>query len=236
MELPTYHVPSANNVLRATWERGWSFIKRAGTVIVAATIVLWFLQGFGFVDGAFQMVEDNNDSILAAIGQAICVIFAPLGFGNWKATVASVTGLIAKENVVATFGVLYQYAGELSDNGDEIWNLVAADYTPISAYAFMIFNLLCAPCFAAMGAIKREMNNAKWTWGAIGYMCLWAYVAALIIYQIGGLVTGEVGFGLFTVVAFALVAAIVYLLFRKGYRPEHDTRHLTSVAAASAAK
>ena len=230
MELPTYHVPSANNVLRATWERGWSFIKRAGTVIVAATIVLWFLQGFGFVDGAFQMVEDNNDSILAAIGQAICVIFAPLGFGNWKATVASVTGLIAKENVVATFGVLYQYAGELSDNGDEIWNLVAADYTPISAYAFMIFNLLCAPCFAAMGAIKREMNNGKWTAIAIGYMCGFAYLIALIVYQLGGLILGEVGFGLGTVAAIIALVFLLYMMFRKN---KYSNDHL-SVSAVDA--
>ena len=230
MELPTYHVPSANNVLRATWERGWSFIKRAGTVIVASTIVLWFLQGFGFVDGAFQMVEDNNDSILAAIGQAICVIFAPLGFGNWKATVATVTGLIAKENVVATFGVLYQYAGELSDNGDEIWNLVAADYTPISAYAFMIFNLLCAPCFAAMGAIKREMNNGKWTAIAIGYMCGFAYLISLIVYQLGGLILGEVGFGLGTVAAIIALAFLLYRMFRKN---KYSNDHL-SISAVDA--
>ena len=230
MELPTYHIPSANNVLRATWERGWSFIKRAGTVIVASTIVLWFLQGFGFVDGALQMVEDNNDSILAAIGQAICVIFAPLGFGNWKATVATVTGLIAKENVVATFGVLYQYAGELSDNGDEIWNLVAADYTPISAYAFMIFNLLCAPCFAAMGAIKREMNNGKWTAIAIGYMCGFAYLISLIVYQLGGLILGEVSFGLGTVAAIIALAFLLYMMFRKN---KYSNDHL-SVSAVDA--
>ena len=230
MELPTYHVPSANNVLRATWERGWSFIKRAGTVIVASTIVLWFLQGFGFVDGAFQMVEDNNDSILAAIGQAICVTFAPLGFGNWKATVATVTGLIAKENVVATFGVLYQYAGELSDNGDEIWNLVAADYTPISAYAFMIFNLLCAPCFAAMGAIKREMDNGKWTAIAIGYMCGFAYLISLIVYQLGGLILGEVGFGLGTVAAIIALAFLLYRMFRKN---KYSNDHL-SISAVDA--
>ena len=236
MELPAYHIPSANNVLRATWERGWSFIKRAGSVILIASVLIWFLQAFGFENGAFGLVEDQDNSLLAAVGSAICWLFIPLGFGNWKAAVATIGGLVAKENVINIFGVLYHFGGELSEAGDEIWPLVAADYSPLGAYAFMVFNLLCAPCFAAMGAIKREMNNAKWTWGAIGYMCLWAYVAALIIYQIGGLVTGEVGFGLFTVVAFALVAAIVYLLFRKGYRPEHDTRHLTSVAAASAAK
>ncbi len=171
MELPAYHIPSAGNVLRATWERGWSFIKRAGTVILASSIILWFLQGFGWENGVFGMVEDMNNSVLAAIGSAISFVFVPLGFGTWKPTVAVFTGLIAKENVVATFGVLYNYVGELSENGDEIWGLVAADFTAISAYSFMIFNLLCAPCFAAMGAIKREMNNWKWTLGAIGYMC-----------------------------------------------------------------
>ena len=234
MELPAYHVPSAGNVLRATWERGWSFIKRAGTIILLSSIVIWFLQGFGFEGGAFGMVEEQDNSLLAAIGSALCFIFAPLGFGNWRATVATITGLVAKEEVVNTFGILYHFGGELSEAGDEIWSLVAADYTAVSAYSFMIFNLLCAPCFAAMGAIKREMNNVKWTLGAIGYMCLWAYVLALIVYQLGGLITGEVAFGIGTVVAAALVAAIIYLLFRKGYQPDKDTRHLTSVAAAAA--
>ena len=234
MELPAYHVPSANNVLRATWERGWSFIKRAGTIILLSSIVIWFLQGFGFEGGAFGMVEEQDKSLLAAIGSALCFIFAPLGFGNWRATVATITGLVAKEEVVNTFGILYHFGGELSEAGDEIWSLVAADYTAVSAYSFMIFNLLCAPCFAAMGAIKREMNNVKWTLGAIGYMCLWAYVLALIVYQIGGLIVGEVAFGAGTVVAVALVAAIIYLLFRKGCQPDKDTRHLTSVAAAAA--
>ena len=214
MELPAYHVPAWGNVLRATWERGWSFIKRAGTVILASTIILWFLQGFGFENGAFGMVEDQDNSVLAAIAGCISWIFIPLGFGDWRATVASISGLIAKENVVGTFGVLYHYAGELSDNGDEIWPEVAANFTAISAYSFMIFNLLCAPCFAAMGAIKREMNNGKWTAVAIGYMCLLAYCAALVVYQIGGLITGEIGFNLFTVVAAAIVALVLYLLFR----------------------
>ena len=214
MELPAYHIPAWGNVLRATWERGWSFIKRAGTVILASTIVLWFLQGFGFENGAFGMVEDQDNSVLAAIAGCISWIFIPLGFGDWRATVASISGLIAKENVVGTFGVLYHYAGELSDNGDEIWPEVAANFTAISAYSFMIFNLLCAPCFAAMGAIKREMNNGKWTAIAIGYMCLLAYCAALVVYQIGGLITGEIGFNLFTVVAAAIVALVLYLLFR----------------------
>ena len=214
MELPAYHIPAWGNVLRATWERGWSFIKRAGTVILASTIILWFLQGFGFENGAFGMVEDQDNSVLAAIAGCISWIFIPLGFGDWRATVASISGLIAKENVVGTFGVLYHYAGELSDNGDEIWPEVAANFTAISAYSFMIFNLLCAPCFAAMGAIKREMNNGKWTAVAIGYMCLLAYCAALVVYQIGGLITGEIGFNLFTIVAAALVALVLYLLFR----------------------
>ena len=231
MELPAYHIPSVGNVLRATWERGWSFIKRAGTVILASSIILWFLQGFGWENGAFGLVEDMNNSVLAAIGSAVAFIFAPLGFGNWRATVAVVTGLIAKENVVATFGVLYNFAGELSENGDEIWALVAQDYTAISAYSFMIFNLLCAPCFAAMGAIKREMNNARWTLGAIGYMCVFAYVVSLIVYQIGGLITGEVSFGIGTVVAVVLVVGIVYLLFRKN-KYEDERLTIRSVDAA----
>ena len=211
MELPAYHAPSVGNVLRSMWERGWSFIKRAGTVILLSTIVLWFLQGFGFENGAFGMVEDNNHSILANIGNTIAWIFAPLGFGNWQATVATITGLIAKEEVVSTMQVCYP--GNLTAN-------IGGAFTAIGAYSFMIFNLLCAPCFAAMGAIKREMNNAKWTWAAIGYMCGFAYVISLIVYQIGGLITGEVGFNLFTVVAIVLVACLVYLLFRKGYKGE----------------
>ena len=214
MELPAYHVPAWGNVLRATWERGWSFIKRAGSVILLATVVLWFMQGFGFENGAFGMVEDQDNSVLAAIATKVAWIFAPLGFGNWRATVASVSGLIAKENVVGTFGVLYHFGGELSENGDEIWAAVAQDYTALSAYAFMIFNLLCAPCFAAMGAIKREMNNGKWTAIAIGYMCALAYCSALVVYQLGGLITGEVHFGLFTVVAVVVLAAFLYLMVR----------------------
>ena len=215
MELPAYHIPAWGNVFRATWERGWSFIKRAGSVILAATVVLWFLQGFGFENGAFGMVEDQDNSVLAAIATKVAWIFAPLGFGNWKATVASVSGLIAKENVVGTFGVLYHFGGEeLSENGDEIWSLVAADYTALSAYAFMIFNLLCAPCFAAMGAIKREMNNGKWTAFAIGYMCALAYCSALVVYQLGGLITGELSFNFFTIVAAVILVAFIYLLVR----------------------
>ena len=214
MELPAYHVPAWGNVFRATWERGWSFIKRAGSVILLATVVLWFLQGFGFENGAFGMVEDQDNSVLAAIATKVAWIFAPLGFGNWRATVASVSGLIAKENVVGTFGVLYHFGGELSENGDEIWAAVAQDYTALSAYAFMIFNLLCAPCFAAMGAIKREMNNGKWTAIAIGYMCALAYCAALVVYQLGGLITGEIGFNFFTIVAAVVLVAFIYLMVR----------------------
>ena len=219
MELPPYHVPNPGNVLRGTWERGWSFIKRAGTVILLSSIVLWFLQGFGFTADGFGMVEDNNESILAAVGSALAWIFYPLGWKGdmaWKATVASFTGLIAKENVVDTFGVLYHYAGDIDllEDSTPLWTMVAADFSAITAYSFMIFNLLCAPCFAAMGAIKREMNSAKWTWGAIGYMCGFAYVIAMIVYQIGGLISGEAPFGIFTVIAFALLIGLLYLLFR----------------------
>ena len=239
MELPTYHAPAMGNVLRATWERGWSFIKRAGTIILLSSIILWFLQGYGFVDGVFTAVEDNNDSLLAAIGSAIAWIFYPLGWMGdmaWKATVATITGLIAKEEVVNTFGVLYQYAGEadLLEDSHDIWTAIGADFGAMSAYSFMIFNLLCAPCFAAMGAIKREMNNAKWTLGAIGYMCLFAYVIATIVFQLGGLITGEAVFSIWTVVAIALLAGLLYLLFRKGYKPEGEIHHLTSVAAQAA--
>ena len=238
MELPTYHAPSMGNVLRATWERGWSFIKRAGTIILLSSIILWFLQGYGFVDGVWQAVEDNNDSLLAMIGSAVAWIFYPLGWiGDmaWKATVATITGLIAKEEVVNTFGVLYQYAGEadLLEDSHDIWMAIGADFGAMTAYSFMIFNLLCAPCFAAMGAIKREMNNTKWTLGAIGYMCGFAYVVSMIVYQLGGLITGEAVFSLWTVVAAAALAGILYLLFRKGWQGEHEARDLTSVAAAT---
>ena len=233
MELPAYHVPAAGNVLRATWERGWSFIKRAGTVIVASSIILWFLQGFGFVDGVFRMVEDNNSSLLAAIGGAVCILFRPLGFGDWQSTVATVTGLIAKENVVSTFGILFQIGEEVAEDDPGLLTAVAAHYTAISAYSFMIFNLLCAPCFAAMGAIKREMNSAKWTFAAIGYMCAFAYASALIVYQIGGLIAGQVGFGAGTVAAAVVLAGLVYLLVR---RNKYDENHLTVSAVAAAAR
>ena len=231
MELPTYHVPSANNVLRATWERGWSFIKRAGTVIVASSIILWFLQGFGFLDGAFGMVEDNNNSLLAAIGNAICFIFAPLGFGDWQSTVATITGLIAKENVVSTFGILFQIGEEVAEDDSVLQAAVALHYSGIAAYSFMVFNLLCAPCFAAMGAIKREMNNAKWTLAAIGYMCGFAYLISLMIYQFGILFTGG-GFGIGTVAAVIDLTFLMYMLFRKN---KYDNNKLT-IRAVEAAK
>ena len=216
MELPAYHWPTVGNILRSMWERGWSFIKKAGTTILLSTIVLWFLMGFGWEGGSFGMVEELNNSILAKIGSAIAWIFAPLGWTKagegWKMAVAAVTGLIAKENVVATFGMLFGFA-EVAEDGAEIWGNLAQVMTPVAAYGFLVFNLLCAPCFAAMGAIKREMNNAKWFWFAIGYQCGLAYVVALCIYQIGTLLTGG-GFGIGTVVAFVLVAAFLYLLFR----------------------
>ncbi len=228
MELPAYHLPRPINILRATWERGWSFIKRAGTVILASSIVLWFLQGFGFTDGAFGMVEDNNTSLLASIGQVVAPIFAPLGFGSWKPAVASFTGLIAKENVVGTFGVLYGFA-EVSEEGEEIWANIAADFTKLTAYSFMIFNLLCAPCFAAMGAIKREMNNAKWTAAAIGYMCVFAYAISLIVYQLGGLLMGG-AFGVGTAAALILLAVLLFLVFRPNrYNADYSRNASVSV-------
>ncbi|MBQ9421732.1 MAG: ferrous iron transport protein B [Lachnospiraceae bacterium] len=287
MELPAYHIPSLTGVLRATWERGWSFIKRAGSVIVISSIIIWFLSSFGTVNGQFGMVdnlfEDENlvteeyvadladrmdvpvedvtpmdASLLAGVGNTVAPVFKPLGFGNWKPTVATVTGLVAKEEVVGTFGVLYNFDGhaeqavdeetgellfdengepvmaELSEEGDEIWDRVAKDFTPMSALAFMVFNLLCAPCFAAIGAIKREMNNAKWTWAAIGYMTVWAYVLAFITYNVGGVITGEHGFGLGAIVGIALIAGIIYLLVRKGYQADDSVQSLTSVNANAA--
>ena len=218
MELPAYHMPTVGNVLRSMWERGWSFIKKAGTIILLSTIVLWFLMSFGWVDGKFGMLEAEqlNDSILASIGNVIAPIFAPLGWTKagegWKMAVAAITGLIAKENVVATFGMLFGFA-EVAEDGSEICVNLAQVMTPIAAYGFLVFNLLCAPCFAAMGAIKREMNNAKWFWFAIGYQCGLAYVVSLCIYQFGILFTGG-GFGLWTVVAVVLLIAFLYMLFR----------------------
>ena len=216
MELPAYHWPTVSNILRSMWERGWSFIKKAGTIILLSTIILWFLMSFGWEGGSFGMVEELNESILSKIGTAIAWIFAPLGWTKagegWKMAVAAVTGLIAKENVVATFGMLYGFA-EVAEDGAEIWGNLAAAMTPIAAYGFLVFNLLCAPCFAAMGAIKREMNNTKWFLFAIGYQCGLAYLVSLCIYQIGTLVTGG-GFGIWTVVAFAIIIGFLYLLFR----------------------
>ena len=218
MELPAYHMPTVINVLRSMWERGWSFIKKAGTIILLSTIVLWFLMSFGWVEGSFGMLEAEqlNDSILASVGKAIQWIFIPLGWTQagegWKMAVAAVSGLIAKENVVATFGLLFGFA-EVAEDGAEIWGNLASVMTPVAAYGFLVFNLLCAPCFAAMGAIKREMNNAKWFWFAIGYQCGLAYVVALCIYQIGTLITTG-AFGIGTVVAILLAVGFLYLLFR----------------------
>ena len=214
MELPAYHWPTVSNVLRSMWERGWSFIKKAGTIILMSTIVLWFLMNFGWVDGSFGMLEAEqlNESILASIGSVIAPLFAPLGWGDWKMAVAAVTGLIAKENVVGTFGVLFGF-GEVAEDGQEIWGQLAGSLSTVAAYSFLVFNLLCAPCFAAMGAIKREMNNAKWFWTAIGYQTLLAYVVSLCIYQIGNLFLGG-SFGIGTVVAVLLVIGFVYLLVR----------------------
>ena len=223
MELPPYHAPAASNVLRATWERGWSFIKRAGTVILLSSIIIWFLQAFGFENGSFGMVEDNNSSILAAVGSAIAFIFIPIGFGTWQAAVGVIGGLVAKENFVTILAICYGVA-EVSENGDEIWGLLQTSYTPIAGYSLMVFNLLCAPCFAAMGAIKREMNSPKWTFAAIGYMCGFAYCMSLIIYQIIGLVVGQVAFSLWTVVALAVLAGMIYLLVRKNKYGEYGER------------
>lgn len=214
MELPAYHMPTVSNVLRSMWERGWSFIKKAGTVILLSTIVVWFTSYFGWVDGQFRMLEDLelDHSILARVGSAVAWIFAPLGWGNWKSAVAAITGLVAKENVVGTFGILYGFS-EVAEDGTEIWGSLAGSMTAVAAYSFLVFNLLCAPCFAAMGAIKREINNAKWFWFAIGYQTLLAYVVSLCVYQIGTLITAGT-FGIGTIVAFILVAGFVYLLVR----------------------
>jgi ferrous iron transport protein B len=217
MELPAYHWPTLPNVLRSMWERGWSFIKKAGTIILLSTILVWFLSRFGVADGTFRMLEEEelDLSILAKVGNAIAWIFAPLGFGTWQATVASITGLIAKENIVGTMGILY--------GGTEAYANLAASFTGIAAYAFLVFNLLCAPCFAAIGAIRREMNNAGWTWFAIAYQCGFAYAVGLMIYQFGGVFTGNVNvIGL--VAALAVLGVMVYMLFFKKY---HEATKLT---------
>ena len=221
IELPAYHMPTVSNILRSMWERGSSFIKKAGTVILLSTIFIWFSENFGFVDGGFGMVDNMNDSILASIGGILAPIFKPLGWGDWKATVSAITGLIAKENVVGTFGILYGF-GEVAESGTEIWGSLAGSMTALAAYSFLIFNLLCAPCFAAMGAIKREMNNAKWFWFAIGYQTLLAYCASLCVYQIGMLFTDGI-FGIGTVAAIIIIAIFLYLFFR----PYKESENLT---------
>ena len=221
IELPAYHMPTVSNILRSMWERGSSFIKKAGTVILLSTIFIWFSENFGFADGGFGMVDNMNDSILAAIGGILAPLFKPLGWGDWKATVSAITGLIAKENVVGTFGILYGF-GEVAENGWEIWGSLAGSMTALAAYSFLIFNLLCAPCFAAMGAIKREMNNAKWFWFAIGYQTLLAYCASLCVYQIGMLFTDGI-FGIGTVAAIIIIAIFLYLFFR----PYKESENLT---------
>lgn len=266
MELPAYHITSVKNILRTAFDRAFSFIKRAGSVILIASIILWFLTSYGFVNGKFGKVatlfEDKDvataeyqkelaqkrhisldevnpmdASLLASVGDTVAPIFSPLGFGSWKPTVATVTGLVAKEQVVGTFGVLYNYDDSkeaLGDNGEQIWANVAKDYSGASGMAFLIFNLLCAPCFAAIGAIKREMGSGKWTWAAIGWLTGWAYCISLIAYNIGGVITGESGFGVGTIVSLVLIAGIVYLLVRKGAEPEHSSKSVTAVEAADA--
>ncbi len=223
MELPAYHMPSVTNVARSTWNRVWDFIKRAGTVILVASMILWFLLNYGIADGGFHMVTDSNLSLLAMLGNGIAWLFAPLGWVGdmaWKATVASFTGLIAKEAVVMTFGTVYHFGGELSKSGQEIWPMIARDFGAVTAYSFMIFNLLCAPCIATIGAIRREMNSRKWAAFTIAYMCAFAYTISMIVFQIGGLFTGEATFGIFTVLALVALGVLLYLLLRKGYQPE----------------
>ena len=224
MELPAYHLPTVSNVLRSMWERAWSFIKKAGTIILLSTIVLWFLMKFGWADGSFGMLEEEqlDSSILAAIGSIVAPLFAPLGWGDWKMAVAAVSGLIAKENVVGTFGILFGFA-EVAEDGVEIWSALAGSMSAVAAYSFLVFNLLCAPCFAAMGAIRREMNNAGWTWFAIGYQCGLAYAVSLIVYQIGSAFTGSLNvIGL--IAAIVILAGMVYLLFR----PYKEATRLTA--------
>ena len=243
MELPAYHMPTVGNVLRSMWERGWSFIKKAGTIITLSTIVVWFLLNFGWTDAGFGMLNFDGlegaameaaqaECILAKIGNLISWIFTPLGWGDWKMTVAAITGLVAKENVVGTFGQLFGFA-EVAEDGQEIWGTLASSMSQIAAYSFLVFNLLCAPCFAAMGAIKREMNNTKWFWFAIGYQCLLAYLVSLCIFQFGTLFTGG-GFGIGTVAAIVVLIGFLYMLFRP-YKESTslNTKTVSSVKAAS---
>ncbi len=227
MELPAYHWPRVSDVLRSVWERASHFIKKAGTIILLSTIVIWFLQGFGVEGGAFGMVENMDHSILAVLGRGIAWLFVPLGWGTWRPAVAAITGLVAKENVVGTFGILYHHASDAEAGNAALWAAIAKDYTAISAFSFMVFNLLCAPCFAAIGAIKGEMGSAKWTWGAIGYQCGLAYLVSLAVYQLGGLVSGEVGFNFWTVIGIAVVVGIGYMLFR----PDPNKRLLDAARA-----
>ena len=227
MELPAYHLPSPRNTLRTTAERGWDYVKRAITIVLLSSVVLWFLQSYGFAEGSLAAVENANDSLLASLGNTVAWIFYPLGWTGdmaWKSTVATVTGLIAKEQVVMTFGTLYNFAGELSESGNEIWAAVAADFGAVTAYSFMIFQLLCAPCFAAIGAIRREMGSVRWTAITVGYMCGFAYAISLIVYQFGGLLTGEASFSIFTVLAAAVLAGLLYLLLRRGYTPKESEK------------
>ena len=231
MELPAYHLPTVKTVLRSTWERGWSFIKKAGTIILLSTIVIWFLLTFGVEGGKFGMIEEVDNSLMAKIGNLFAWLFIPLGWGSWKTAVAAVTGLIAKENVVSTFGQLYHFGGELAENGDEIWSALAADFNAFSGnhgalagFSYLIFNLLCAPCFAAIGAIRREMNNAKWTWFAIGYQCAFAYIISLIVFNLGCLFTGDIkGHIIGIIAAIVLTVTLCYFLFRKN---KYDSNHL----------
>ena len=225
MELPAYHRPTLVNVLRGTWERGWSYIKKAGTIITLASIFVWFTSSYGFGPEGFGAVEEMDYSILGQIGSGLAVIFRPLGFGTWQASAATVLGLVAKEEVVGAFGTLYAVAGDALGMVEEgaFAGLapIAEHFTQLSAYSFLVFNLLCAPCFAAIGAIKREMNNAKWTWAAIGYQCGFAYAVSLMVYQLGGLIIGEVAFGVGSVAAIIVLIALIYLLFRKGYQAKN---------------
>ena len=232
MELPAYHLPTVGNVLRSMWERGWSFIKKAGTIILLSTIFVWFTSNFGIVDGHFGMVDDLSQGFLANIGKIFAWIFIPLGWGDWKAAVAAITGLVAKENVVGTFGILYGFA-EVAEDGSEIWGTLAASMTTIAAYSFLVFNLLCAPCFSAIGAIKREMNSAKWTWFAIGYQCVFAYAVSLCIYQFGSLFTGG-GVGIGTIAAVLVVIGFLYLLFRPYKESTSLNMNISSVKARKA--
>ena len=230
MELPDYHMPSIANIASSTWERGYSFIKKAGTIILLSTIFVWFTSSFGYVDGHFSMVEDLSDGFLAKIGNSIAWIFAPLGWGTWQSAVAAFTGLVAKENVVGTFGILFGYA-EVSEDGAEIWKALQAHYTPLAAYSFMVFNLLCAPCFAAMGAIKREMNSAKWTCIAIGYQTLYAYAASFVVYQLGLVAWGH-AFNMLSALAAAIVIGAAYMILR----PVVEKDRIPAYAGAGSAR